>query len=150
MADYACFSEHSLSQRRLAQFRTSDDRALAAQLLNQLKLVSARELYTIIEQSLTCLQKRLNATIAVYPIPLWMPDEIDSYYPFTGGIPKKVDAQSHQIGWRRKYGSEDRGGHLLTKLQERFKHDTGDHAMLTPEVPGRAESALGPITLILA
>jgi hypothetical protein len=61
-------SDHPSSQRWLAQFRTSEDRALATQLLNLLKLVSAREFEAGIEQALANLQKRINATIAVYPV----------------------------------------------------------------------------------
>jgi hypothetical protein len=125
MAVQLRFSEHPLSQKWLAQFRTSKDRAVAAQLLNQLKRVSAREFETAIEQSLTGLQKRLNATIAVYPIAPPMPGEIAGYHPFNGGIPKDVDSQSRQTGRRRKYGSEDRVGHVLARLQDRFKHGAG-------------------------
>ena len=125
MADQLRLSEHPLSQKWLARFRTSEDRARAAQLLNLLKLVSAREFETTIEQSLTDLQKQLNGTISVYPIAPPLPDEIAGYDPFNGGIPMDVEAQSRQIGRRRKYGSEDRVGHVLAKLQERFKRGTG-------------------------
>lgn len=118
-------SEHPLSQKWLAQFRTSEDRAQAAQLLNQLKLVSARDFETGVEQVLTQLQARLQATIAIYPIAPPMPDEIAGYDPFTGGVPKNEDSQSREIGRRRKFGSEDRVGHVLAKLQERFRRGTG-------------------------
>ena len=118
-------SEHPFSQKWLAQFRTSEDRAQAAQLLNQLKLVSAREFETGIEQALTKLQTSLQATIAVYPVAPPLSDEIAGYDPFTGGIPKDENSQSREIGRRRSFGSEDRVGHVLTKLQERFKRGTG-------------------------
>lgn len=118
-------SEHPLSQKWLAQFRTNKDRAQAAQLLNQLKLVSARDFEVGIEQELTQLQARLQATIAVYPIAPRMPNEIAGYDPFTGGVPKSEDNQSREIGRRRKFGSEGRVGHVLAKLQEQFRRGTG-------------------------
>lgn len=125
MAQILRLSEHSLSQQWLAQFRTSEDRGLAAQLLNQLKLVSSREFEAGIEQALTNLQTKLQATIAVYPIAPPIPGEIAGYDVFTGGIPRDENSQSREIGRRRKFGSEDRVGHVLAKLQERFKRGTG-------------------------
>lgn len=119
------FSEHPQSQKWLAQFRTGEDRARAAQLLNQLKLVSSREFEAGIEQALTNLQTRLQATIAVYPIAPPIPDGIAGYDPFTGGVPRDADSQSREVGRRRKFGSEDRVGHVLAKLQEQFKRGTG-------------------------
>jgi hypothetical protein len=125
MAHYLRLSEHPVSQQWLAQFCTSEDRAQAAQLLNLLKLVSAREFEAGIEQALTKLQARLQATIAVYPIAPPIPEEIAGYGPFTGGIPRDNNGQSREVGRRRKYGSEDRVGHVLAKLQERLKRGTG-------------------------
>lgn len=125
MAEFLRLSEHPLSQQWLAQFRTSEDRGLAAQLLNQLKLVPSREFEAGIEQALTDLQKKLQATIAVYPIAPPIPDEIAGYDAFTGGIPRNENSQSREIGRRRKFGSEDRVGHVLAKLQDRFKRSTG-------------------------
>lgn len=125
MAEFLRLSEHPLSQQWLARFRTSEDRGLAAQLLNQLKLVSSREFEAGIEQALTDLQKKLQATIAVYPIAPPIPDEIAGYDAFTGGIPRDENSQSREIGRRRKFGSEDRVGHVLAKLQDRFKRGTG-------------------------
>jgi len=118
-------SEHPLSQKWLAQFRTSEDRALAAQLLNQLKLVSAREFEVGIEAELTKLQRKLQATIAVYPIDPQIPDGVCGYDQFMGGVVVDNNSKSREVGRRRKYGSEDRVGHVLTKLQERFKRGTG-------------------------
>jgi DNA-binding MarR family transcriptional regulator len=94
-------------------------------MLNQLKLVSSREFEAGIEQALTGLQSRLQETIAVYPIAPPIPDEIAGYDPFTGGIPKDENSQSREVGRRRKFGSEDRVGHVLAKLQERFRRGTG-------------------------
>lgn len=127
MSQLLRLSEHPLSQKWLAQFHTSEDRALAAQLLNQLKLVSAREFEAGIETALIELQTRLKATIAVYPIGPAMPDNIAGYDQFTGGISvvENSQTQTREVGRRRKYGSEDRVGHVLTKLQERFKRGTG-------------------------
>jgi len=118
-------SEHPLSQQWLAQFRTSEDRGLATQLLNQVKLVSAREFEVGIEQALTDLQARLQSTIAVYPIAPPIPDEIAGYDPFKGGMPTIESSKSREVGRRRKFGSEDRVGHVLAKLQERFRRGTG-------------------------
>lgn len=125
MAQFLRLSEHPLSQQWLAQFRTSEDRVLAAQLINQLKLVSSREFEAGIEQALTNLQSQLQTTIAVYPIAPPIPDDIASYDAFTGGVPKDENSQSREIGRRRKFGSEDRVGHVLAKLQDRFKRGTG-------------------------
>jgi hypothetical protein len=125
MTNFLRLSEHPLSQKWLAQCRTSRDRALAAQLLNLLKLVSVREFEGEIEGALIELQKRVNATIAVYPIAPPLPNEIAGYDPFRGGIAKHDGASSRAIQKRRKYGSEDRVGHLLAKLQDRFRRGTG-------------------------
>ena len=125
MAQFLRLSEHPLSQQWLAQFRTSEDRSLAAQLINQLKLVSSREFEAGIERVLINLQSQLQATIAVYPITPPIPGEIAGYDAFTGGVSKDENNQSRKIGRRRKFGSEDRLGHVLAKLQERFKRGTG-------------------------
>lgn len=125
MAQFLRLSEHPLSQQWLAQFRTSEDRGLAAQLINQIKLVSSREFEAGIEQALTNLQTQLQTTIAVYPIAPPIPGEVTGYDAFTGGISRDEKSQSHEIGRRRKFGSEDRVGHVLAKLQERFKRGTG-------------------------
>lgn len=118
-------SEHYLSQQWLAQFHTSKDRGLATQLLNQLKLITTREFEAGIELLVTNLQKDLQSTIAVYPISSPIPDEVAGYDQFTGGIPKHEDSKSLEIGRRKKFGSEDRLGHVLSKLQERFKRGEG-------------------------
>ncbi len=125
MSQLLRLSEHPLSQKWLARFHSSGDRALAAQLLNQLKLVSAREFEAGIETALIELQTRLKATIAVYPVGPAIPDDIAGYDQFTGGISRVENSQTREVGRRRKYGSEDRVGHVLTKLQERFKRGTG-------------------------
>ena len=125
MDQFLRLSEHPLSQKWLAQFHTPEDRGLAAQLLNQLKLVSTREFEAGIEQGLTDLQRKLGVTIAVYPIAPTISGEIVGYDPFTGAIPKDENCHSREVGRRRKFGSEDRVGHLLAKLQERFRRGTG-------------------------
>lgn len=125
MAQFLRLSDHPLSQQWLAQFRTSEDRGLAAQLINQLKLVSSREFEAGIEQALNNLQSQLQTTIAVYPIAPPIPGDIAGYDAFTGGVPKDENSQSREIGRRRKFGSEDRVGHILAKLQDRFKRGTG-------------------------
>ncbi|MHB8226760.1 phosphoribosyltransferase-like protein [Acidithiobacillus sp.] len=122
-------SEHTLSQKWLAQFRTSNDRALGAQMLNQLKLVSAREFEVGIEEVLTTLQRRLQMTIAVYPIGPPIPNEIAYYDAFTGGIPRNENSQSREIGRRRRFGSEDRVGHVLARLQSRFRRGSGSSSI---------------------
>jgi len=118
-------SEHPLSQNWVAQFSKCTDRAVASDFLNQLKLVSNREFETCIERNLVTLQAKLNETIAVYPIAPPLPNEIAGYDPFNGGIPKEADSASLEIGRRRKYGSEDRVGHILSKLQDRYKRGSG-------------------------
>lgn len=118
-------SEHALSQEWLAQFRNERDRLLAGQLLNRLKLVSAREFESTIENALIILQQRIQATLAVYPVVPPLPKDISGYDPFEGGILRNADQPSREAGRRRKFGSEDRVGHLLAKLQERFKRGSG-------------------------
>lgn len=78
-------SEYMLSKNWLAQFRTSKYKALGAQLLNQLKIVSAVSSRQVLnKQTLTELQTELQASIAVYPIAPPVPHEIAGYDPFTG------------------------------------------------------------------
>lgn len=120
---YLRFSEHPLSKKWLGQFCAEKDRNLAAQLVNKIKLVSLREFESSIEQELTRLQKKLNARLAVYPITTPAPNEIAGYDLFTGGIAKNEEPGGREVGRRRKYGSEDRVGHCLVKLQNQFKRD---------------------------
>jgi len=126
MGELLRLSEHYLSQQWLAQFRTPYDRGQGTQLLNQLKLVSSREFEAYIEESLIDLQKRLQETIAVYPVCPTIPDDIVGYDLFRGGVSKSDDVKkSREVGRRRKYGSEDRVGHFLNKLQKRFQRGSG-------------------------
>ncbi len=118
-------SESPTSINWLAQFKTALDRALAKQLLDQLKLVSSREFETSIEGELIRLQKRLKKRIAVYPIVPPVPDGIVGYDQFEGAIALDESNNRREIGRRRKYGSEDRVGHILAKLQDRFKLSNG-------------------------
>jgi hypothetical protein len=118
-------SEAPLSGIWLRQFKTARDQALAAQLLNQLKLVSGREFESAISDSLVKLQNQLNATIAVYPISKPNPRGIAGYDPFTGGIPDDAGTSPRGVGKRQQFGSEDRVGHVLMRLQEQFKIGKG-------------------------
>lgn len=119
------FSDHPLCKEWVAQFQTREDKAMAAQLLNKLKRVSTREFETGLESVLIELQKSLNATLAVFPVSPPLAEEILGYDQFNGGIPKTEDSQGRAIGRRRQYGSEDRVGHILAKLQERYKRPGG-------------------------
>ncbi|MBF0294194.1 MAG: hypothetical protein HQL96_03320 [Magnetococcales bacterium] len=123
MTNFLRLSEHQKSQQWIAQFYDSKDRALATQLINQLKLVSNREFECGIEQAITRLHDDLKARIAVYPVAPPIPNEIAGYDPFTGGIPREENTTSRAVGRRRQFGSEDRVGHILKNIQERFKRD---------------------------
>ncbi|KKK79176.1 hypothetical protein LCGC14_2836120, partial [marine sediment metagenome] len=49
---------------------------------------------------------------------------ISGYDLFTGGIQNKdLNVATREVGRRRKYGSEDRVGHLMSKLQEQYKRN---------------------------
>lgn len=111
-------SEHLCSLEWLKQFDSKSDQALAAQLLNRLKLVSGREFETALEAALQKLQVARNERIAVYPICKPSPKGITGYDPFEGGT-ASGEAPNRHAGRRRQYGSEDRVGHLLAKLQNR-------------------------------
>ena len=117
-------SDHELSRRWLGQFDSGQDQALAAQLLNGLKLVSTREFEKGIQQMLIGLQSKLGERIAVYPVAP-PTDGIVGYDPFEGAIGFENATSSREIGRRRKFGSEDRVGHLLAKLQEEFRKLNG-------------------------
>jgi hypothetical protein len=110
-------SEHPLSYQWLAQFRKSDDRGHAAQLLNHIKLVSTREFEVSIESAIIQLQKKLNQTIAVFPVTPPNPRAIIGYHPFEGGI---STTSSRFVGRRQQYGSEGRVAHVLTGLQRKY------------------------------
>lgn len=118
-------SEHPLSKEWISQFNTPEDRALASHMLNQLKFISEREFESHIENSLIKLQKKLNQTIAVYPIIPAPSKEVSGYDLFTGGVSVNRESDGREVGRRRKYGSEDRVGHFVSKLQEQFRRGTG-------------------------
>lgn len=122
-------SEHPLSQKWLARLNTSEDRAIAAGLLDRLKLVSAREFEVGLEQTLKKLQKRLRSTIAVYPVAPENPPGVVGYGPFTGGIAANPPAPGARLGKRRRFGSEDRIGHFLAKLEAGAKRTTSSSAI---------------------
>jgi len=118
-------SEHQLAKNWISQFNTPNDRALASQLLNQLKFVSEREFESNIEKELVKLQRNINKRIAVYPIAPAAPDGIIGYDLFNGGITSPKNINSRDKNRRRKYGSEDKVGHFVTKIQEQFKKLNG-------------------------
>jgi hypothetical protein len=122
-----------LGRNWLRQFKTARDQALAAQLLKQLKLVSGREFESAISESLVSLQNRLGKTIAVYPVSKPYPPGIVGYNAFTGGIPDvNATGSTPGAGKRRKFGSEDRVGHLLLRIQERCKTGSGSKIECVP------------------
>jgi hypothetical protein len=110
------------------RFRSGKDRALASQLLNQLKLVSAREFEAGIEAKLTWLSTKVNSTIAVYPVIPPNPDGIIGYDPFYGGISSAREANDN-VGRREQPGSEGRVAHIITSLQRTFLRGSGCSAI---------------------
>lgn len=73
----------------------------------------------------------------MYPIVPKNPTGIIGYDQFTGGIPKFTEKESmfRDIGRRKQYGSEDRVGHILAKLQKRFTRPNGGSCIqCTPTV----------------
>lgn len=126
MTNIEYLSEHFLSQNWLSQFTNSTDRALAVQLIDQLKLVSERLFESDIEQTLINLQTKLKETIAVYPISPPNPDGILGYKPFIGSIPDLSNETSSKLyGRRQHYGSEHKVGHVIKKIQEQVKSNNG-------------------------
>lgn len=121
---YLRLSEHPLAQLWLAQFCTSEDRALASQLINQIKLVSGRDFESGIESALKRLQTQCNATIAVYPITSPNPEAVVGYHPFYGGI-TAGDVKARQEGRREQHGSEGRVAHIITNLQRHQLRSSG-------------------------
>lgn len=139
-------SEHRLSQQWLTQFHTSEDRARAAQLLNQLKLVSGREFQAGIEQALMKLQAHLNTTIAVYPVTPPNPKDVLGYHPFEGGV---TDSVGLSTGRREQHGSEGRVAHILTGLQRRNRKLNGTSLVeCTPTVKQLKTQGIRHIVLI--
>lgn len=118
-------SEHSLSQEWISQFRSSEDRAVATQLVNQLKLVSASEFETGIEHSIAALQNQLNTTAAVYPVVQPDSANVVGYNHFSGAVTTSGNFSTKTSGKRKKYGSEDRVGHSLENLSRNFQRQNG-------------------------
>lgn len=140
------FSEHPLSQKWIAQFHTSEDRARAARLLNLLKLVSGREFEVGIERALSELQVRLNTTIAVYPVTPPNPIDVLGYHPFKGGIREGVEPGT---GRREQHGSEGRVAHILTGLQRKnMKSNRTSAVECTPTVKQLKTQGIRHIVLI--
>lgn len=118
-------SEHHLSQKWISQFRSSQDRSVAAQLVNQLKLVSASDFEAGIKRSITELQNRLKETVAVYPVVPPNLDDVVGYDLFYGAVTMPSSSGIRTNGRRRKYGSEDRVGHSLENLSRSFQRPNG-------------------------
>ena len=118
---------HSIYKDWLYQFDTAKDRALATQLFHKLKFVSEREFESEIEETLINLQNKLGDTIAVYPVIPKIPTNIVGHDQYTGGIPEITASGKipRDAGRRRQYGSEDKVGHVLAKLQNRFRRPNG-------------------------
>ena len=129
LSDLLRLSEHPLSQQWLARLITSEDRVIAAGLLDRLKLVSGREFEVGIEQALKKLQKRLRSTIAVYRVSPTNPPGVVGYGPFTGGIASSPPTPGARLGKRRHFGSEDRVGHLIAKLEAGARRTTSSSAI---------------------
>lgn len=110
-------SDSELGQKWLLQFGSSNDRALASQILNQLKLVGLREFELSIDQTLMRLQKKLKSRLAVYPIVPPVEGAMTGYDPFGG-----VFLGSAENSRRRRFGSEDRVGDLIQKIDGRIRH----------------------------
>lgn len=121
-------SEHKLSIEWLSQFKTSKDKALATQLLDQLILVSESVYKEEIDKNLNELQQKLNTKIAVYPVSSPESEDVIGYKPFIGGIAKNNISNSSRIskvGRRQNFGSEYKLGHALEKIQDRLKQNNG-------------------------
>lgn len=115
---------HPLVGDWLTNFDNAGDQAVARSLLDQLKLVSAREFETQLTKQLSKLQAKLGERIAVYPVRTPQPNGVIGNRQFYGSV---VDssAASRDANRRRQYGSEDRVGHTLQKLQAATKLPSG-------------------------
>lgn len=92
--------------------------------------MSAREFESGIEKSLIEIQNKSDTTIAVYPVIPRPPNGVSGYDLFAGGIKNAdLDRAAREVGRRRKYGSEDRVGHLISKLQDKYKRNNGTSAI---------------------
>ncbi len=141
-------SEHQLSQNWLAQFRSSEDRALAEQLINQIKLVSGRDFESGIESALDRLQVQCSATIAVYPVTPPNPENVIGYGPFSGGI-TAGDVQSRQAGRREQHGSEGRVAHIIANLQRKHLRPNGTSVIeCTPTIKQLCSQGIRHIVLV--
>ncbi|MBM7322707.1 hypothetical protein JS562_06155 [Agrobacterium sp. S2] len=100
----------------LTNFDNASDQAVARSLLDQLKLVSAREFETQITKQLLKLQSELGERIAVYPVRTPQAPGVIGNRQFYGSVIDDT-AAPRDANRRRQYGSEDRVGHILQKLQ---------------------------------
>lgn len=114
-------ADHPLSRDWIAQFDAGRDRSSAARFLDSLHLVSSTAFESHIERSLVNLQRDIGERIAVFPVAPPTPAGILGYNLFAGGIADPAaQKQGREVGRRRKFGSEDRVGHFLSKLQSRL------------------------------
>ncbi|MDI7865334.1 hypothetical protein MRS76_25960 [Rhizobiaceae bacterium n13] len=104
--------------------RCPADVPVARSLLDQIRLVSNREFESEMVRQLRALQNSLGETIAVYPVQTPLPPGVIGNKQFDGSITTGNAGKSAE-GKRRKYGSEDRVGHLLQKLQQSTKRPSG-------------------------
>lgn len=114
-------SDTETSQTWLNQFETTKDRSNARQLLNSLKYVSNRDFENYIHISLGHLQSSLNSRLAVYPVIAPTSPEIIGQNLFKGNIISPEIIKSREKGRRKKYGSEDRVGHILERVSNAHK-----------------------------
>lgn len=147
-------SDLPLSQKWLTQFTTPEDRNKAKSLLNSLKYVSTREFEDAITSQLENLQISLNATIAVYPVISPPVEGVQGSDLFTGNfLNPAISApnRDQQIadGKRRKYGSEDRVGHLLERICAQ-QEGTRNHSKIecTPTLKTIKNQGINHIVLV--
>lgn len=141
-------SEHHLSQEWLAQFGTNEDRALASQLINQIKLVSGRDFESGIESALSGLQASRGATIAVYPVTPPNPEAVVGYHPFNGGVTAGEVKARHKER-REQHGSEGRVAHIITNLQRHHLRPSGTSAIeCTPTIKQLRSQGIRHIVLV--
>jgi hypothetical protein len=141
-------SEHRLSQEWLAQFRPNEDRALASQLINQIKLVSGRDFESGLESALSGLQASCGDTIAVYPVTPPNPEAVVGYHPFNGGVTAGAVKARHE-GRREQHGSEGRVAHIITNLQRQHLRQNGTSSIeCTPTIKHLRSQGIRHIVLV--
>lgn len=111
-------SDTDLAQEWLNQFETIQDRSSARILLNSLKYISNTDFESYIHSTLSNLQNSLNARLAVYPVIEPTPKAIIGQSLFNGNTINSEIVNSRLAGRRKKYGSEDRVGHILERISD--------------------------------